>query len=475
MADVDFSSNSDPVATYHNAIARTFQVKAPRATLPEGTAMDADDLQGIKAQYGGQWQNVPESLVSWYGNQGFPGYQLLAMIAQHWLVSKLCRMPAEDATRNGFEITSPGNKEVPEDLINQIKEQDIKYGLIENLVQFVNMGNVFGIRIAIFKVESDDPDYYLKPFNLDGVKPGSYRGIAQVDPYWATPELDMQSVSDPSSIDFYVPTWWRIGGKRYHKSHLMIFRGTEVADVLKPTYFYGGVSIPQKIYERVYASERTANEAPMLALTKRLTTYKMDMAKVVMNPQKAMESLQKFTEFRDNYGVKLIGTEEEMTQSDISLADLDSAIMTQFQLVCAGGECPATKVLGTTPKGFNATGEYDAKSYGQRLESIQEHYLTPFTNRHHDLVIRSDIGGKFSVEIGWKPVDSPTASELAELNNKKAQTDKTLFDTGAIDGVAIQERIINDPDSGYSNVSLSAPDEGDLIDDDEEPGAPTED
>ncbi len=35
-------------------------------------------------------------------------------------------------------------------------------------------------------------------------------------------------------------------------------------------YNYFGVSVPERIYERVYASERTANEAPQLAMTKRL-------------------------------------------------------------------------------------------------------------------------------------------------------------------------------------------------------------
>ena len=128
------------------------------------------------------------------------------------------------------------------------------------------MGRVFGVRIALFVIESEDPDYYVKPFNADGVTPGSYKGISQIDPYWCTPELSQRAASDPTALDFYEPTYWIINGRRVHKSHLVIMRGPDVGDILKPSYLYGGLSVPQLIYERVYAAERTANEAPQLCL-----------------------------------------------------------------------------------------------------------------------------------------------------------------------------------------------------------------
>ena len=80
----------------------------------------------------------------------------------------------------------------------------------------------------------------------------------------------------PDSLTFYEPQYWRVGGKRIHKSHLWISRGDEVADILKPSYLYGGVPVVQQIFERVYAAERTANEAPILALTKRLNIQKAE-------------------------------------------------------------------------------------------------------------------------------------------------------------------------------------------------------
>src|SRR5690606_15493881 len=119
------------------------------------------------------------------------------------------------------------------------------------------------------------------------------------------------------------------------------------------------VSIPQKIAERVYAAERTANEAPMLALTKRTDVIKADMVGGTANYPGLVQRIQEWVFNRDNYGVKILGLDEEMQQFDTSLTDFDQTIMTQYQLVAAASNVPAVKLLGTSPKGFNATGEHE--------------------------------------------------------------------------------------------------------------------
>ena len=118
---------------------------------------------------------------------------------------------------------------------------------------------------------------------------------------------------------------------------------------------------------------------------------------------------------------------------------------------------PVTKLLGTTPKGFNATGEFDESSYHEELESIQRHDLTPMIERHHLLLIRSEIAPKFGIEpfhttIAWNPLDAMTAEELAVYNKTKAETGSILMQSGAIDGYDERERIASDPDSGYNGL-----------------------
>ena len=455
------STHINPYDSFQTAIDERMKQLTKKGFEPfhssqniQGAAMD-NQLNTKSQNQGGN--AIPQQQVFWYASQSFIGFQLCAMLSQQWLIKKCCLMPAKDAVRNGYEITVNDGTDVAPEVLDAIRKKDVEYRLNYNLIQLVDRGRVFGIRVALFHVESDDPEYYYKPFNPDGVMPGSYKGISQIDPYWVTPQLDTEAAGAPGSIHFYEPTWWNIAGKEVHRSHLIIFRTEEVPDIIKPTYIYAGVSIPQKIYERVYAAERTANEAPLLALTKRTDVVKADLSQALANEPGFTARIQNWVFNRDNYGIKIIGEDEEMQQFDTSLADLDAVIMTQYQLVAAAANIPAVKLLGTAPKGFNATGEYEEANYHEELEAIQTHDLTPLIERHHLLLIRSEIAPKFGIEpfttsVAWKPLDAMTGKELAELNRLKAETGRILSESGAIDGYDERERIISDPESGYTGL-----------------------
>ena len=74
-------------------------------------------------------------------------------------------------------------KNLEAEVSQAITNWDEEFGINNQLIQFYKKSAIFGIRIAIFKVKSKDKKYYEKPFNIDGITPGSYEGIVQVDPY----------------------------------------------------------------------------------------------------------------------------------------------------------------------------------------------------------------------------------------------------------------------------------------------------
>lgn len=399
---------------------------------------------------------APDSQFLWYSAQGFIGYQVAAIMVQHWLVDKCCLMPARDAVRVGYDVSISGEHDRADEIVEAFKKQDKRYGINKAMTEFIHMGRVYGVRVAIFRVESSDPDYYAKPFNPDGVTPGSYKGISQIDPIWCVPELTSASVEDPANMRFYQPEFYVVGGQRYHRSHLCVYVPFPVADSLKPAYQYGGPSLPQRIYERVYAAERTANEAPQLAMTKRTVVMKTDANAFWSNITNSLQRLFDWSVNRDNYGVMTIDKEsEDIVQHDTSLTDLDAVIMTQYQIVAAIAEVPATKLLSTQPKGFNSTGDYEAESYRQTLESIQCNDLQPLLDKHHKMVWLSEIKPKLGItedlefETTWRPLDSPTAAEWAAINLQKAQTAQIYAGMGAIDGEDVRQQLRQDKDSDF--------------------------
>lgn len=407
-----------------------------------------------------QQSNISDTLAMWFASQSFIGHQFAAILAQQWLINKACTMPARDAIRQGFDVVAVDGDDIPPEATKIFRRFDRQYRLNWNLEQFVRMGRIFGVRVVLFKVESTDPEYYEKPFNPDGVTSGSYKGMVQIDPYWMAPMLDQNAAASPDTQHFYEPTYWQINGKRYHRTHLVIYRHGDLPDLLKPQYLYGGIPVPQLIMERVYAAERVANEAPQLAQTKRTTVWQTDMSAFMAKGASGVQALLDWVSYRDNYGVKLGDKEaDQFGQFDTSLADLDAVIMTQYQIVAAAANVPATKLLGTTPKGFNSTGDYEEASYHEELESLQTHDLTPLIERHHLLVMRSAIVPKLGIEpiettAQWRPLDSPTAKEQADTNLSKAQAGAALVSSGAISSEDERKRIALDPTSGYHGIGL---------------------
>lgn len=420
-----------------------------------------DNCEAAFDPYGGVAPEMPDAMMGWFSQTAFFGYQTSAMLSQNWLIDKACTMPARDAIRHGFDMTFTGvAEEDAGELEAEVERLNKEYGLHAAMAEFVRMGRVFGIRLALFKVRSNLAGYYENPFNIDSVKPGQYEGIVQIDPYWLVPEMDMSNAADPAAANFYMPEFYRIGGVRYHRSHFAIFIPSPVPDVLKPQYQYGGVSVPQRIVERVYAAERTANEAPQLAMSKRLDVLKTSLSAVMGNSEGFVQSLRQFAFYRDNFGTKVVDTEDDYQRLDTALTDLDVTIMTQYQLVAAAANVPATKLLGTTPKGFNSSGEYEESSYHEELETIQKNDLTPLVERHIALLRVSALEDKYAIDaeefgvtIHWHPVDSPTAKEYAEIALINAQADVALTQAGAIDGMDVRERLRADKRGGYTDLA----------------------
>lgn len=431
----------------------------PRLPRPVGAMDSADDGVNFKETFADSQPNISDLLFMWYAAQSFIGYQMAGILAQHWLIDKVCRMPGRDAIQQGYKIVSGDDNTLTPKMLRAIEKANKRMRVDLSMEEFIGTGRVFGVRIAFFKIRHADPLYYEKPFNADSITPGSYEGIVQCDPYWCSPMLDGAAASKADSIGFYEPTWWQINGKRYHKSHLIIFRNSQLVDVLKPVYQYGGIPVPQQIMERIYASERTANEAPLLAMTKRTTIFKTDIAAAYANKEEFDQKVLDWVERRDNQQIKVIDKEaDEVEMTDTSLADLDAVIMTNYQLVAAAGRIPATKLMGTSPKGFGASGEYEETTYHQELSSFQKHDLTPFLDRHHLCLMRSEIMPMFGmrapmeIDVNWNPLDTPTDKEQSEINLANAQAAEIYFNMGVTDAYSEQARLRANPDSGYASL-----------------------
>ena len=402
----------------------------------------------------------PKDIVfSFFAKFGYIGWQICSVLAQHWLISNACSISNKDCLRNGWnnifvdkksnEMSEEEKDKAQETLTKLFDVEQQKFKLNEKLLKWAYFYNVFGTSFILPKIDGVE---YDKPYNADGIKKGSFKGLAVIEPYWMIPEFDYETMTDPTNINYFEPEYYRTSnGMKIHRSHLIVGRRKFVSDILKPSYYYGGISLAQEIYERVYASEKCANEAPLLLLTKRLNVYKVKLKDLIMNPAKYKEIAETLTTMRDNQGILFADHDDEIGQIDTGLGDLDQVIMKQYQLVSAIARIPVDKLFETNPTGgLSASGDYNIKNYNQDLNTLQNDLFRPAIDRINEIVLRSEFDLKDRVSIVFNPTDNPTEKEIADLNSQKAQAMSIYLQNNVITSEEARQMLVNDKMSGYS-------------------------
>lgn len=418
-------------------------------------------------------QPLNDIIYTHFATKGFIGFQACAILTQNWLINKACLLPTKDAIRPDYVLsykTKTDSEEVDnEDFLVDIKtlsDDKHKFNIKEVARVFAEKKRQFGQSLAYPIIEGVN---YSEPFNIDAIKPDSYKGMTVVDPVWYNVELDAEAISNPVSLRFFKPTYFELpDGTKVHYSWALFGVNGEVPDILKSTYRFGGYPIPQLIYERAYAAEKVANEAPMLAQSKRLLVADINVASYLTNTSETIEKLKAMAQFRDNWGVMTKRPGDNVQQIDTSLTDLDEVIMTQYQLTAAAAGITATKLLETQPKGFNSTGDYEDDQYKLTLTSMQEDDYVPLLEMHYACLAKSKYGMSKEFNIHFEEIDTPTEKERAEINEINSRTYATYVNAGVISPDEVREKLVEDEDSGFNTLTGEIP-EDDIEFGEEEP------
>lgn len=407
-------------------------------------------------------------------NDYFIGWNACAVLKQNWLIDRAITIPAGDAIAPGFKLayadtdTADSNKDGFISEAEQAKREQFLKDCLSgidscNIRQICRKAEetkkTFGYALVVPVVDGADRS---KPFNPDGIKKSSYKGMTVIEPMWIAPRFG-EGGYNPASGNFYEPEWYVVAGnEKIHKSWCIKLTNSAVPDILKPVYYYGGVPLTQQIFKRVYCAETVANEAPQLAMTKRLLSVEGEVVNAVANPEMFQKQMELFTECRDNFGVVMSERGSNLHQIDTTLTDFDQLIMTQYQLVASIAQMPVTKLLKVQVKGFDSAGNYEMDDYIMALVEIQNNDYTPIIKRHLECFTRSEYGKETNLDILWNAIDTPTEKESAEIREINARRDNILIAAGIISADEARDRLRNDEDGQYTAL----PAEDDLTDED---------
>lgn len=385
----------------------------------------------------GRGTSVDKSSHNFWHFNPMPAGQIAAAYRGSWLMRKVIDIPAQDMTRAGRDW------DANEADIEKVEAEEVRLGLWAKLLEAVTLGRLGGG--AIVMGLGDDASQPL-PANI---RPGGLQYLTVLS-RWQLTLADMDT--DPASPLFGQPAYFMLAGTRsqtiIHPSRVICFKGQSVPSIQNAPWAdtFWGDSIVQGVNEAVSNALTASGGFAALIDEAKLDIYKFDQLIETL----AREGGQAMIEQRigltntgkSTHRAIALDKEDEWDQRQVTWAGMPDVIKTYYSIVAGAADIPATRLLGKSADGLNATGEGDERNYNAMIAAKQEMDLRPNLFAL-DAVLLPSAGVKPGAVWKFSPLGTLSEKDEADIENKEADTVSKLVVTGLIPETAMAKVVQN--------------------------------
>lgn len=392
----------------------------------------------------------------------FIGYAMLSNVSQEALIRAGVETIADEMTRSLVEFTyddDDGNdSKKKEELITAMNTQAAKYRLTEIFNDALVKDGLFGGCLIYIDMGDLDEDEAMEPliFDRKTFKKGSFRGFKVIEPINIYPGT--YNTNDPTSKDYFKPTFWYILGKRYHASRFIYIASNEAPLLLKPAYNFFGIPRAQLALD--YVAQFVANRESAQELLNKfsLTCWKTNMAQVLQGASTSdlMKRAKLFNKMKHNSGVMLLDKEsEDMVQINTPLAGVRDIVEMSLGLLTAVWRIPKIKYIGEGEGGLNASSKEQMRSFYDFILSQKKKVLT----QPMEIVLKIfqlNLGYDVNEALGFMfpAMVEMDEADRANLNKMEADRDNIYLANGVLSQEEVRQRLSLDKNSGYSMIDI---------------------
>ena len=427
--DADWQSikanTQSPSISYDLSIPTRFNDERVNAVHNEWAKSFADSWVNSTANIGANNAIVN---LSQFINARLP-YAECAFLANDTIINNALSKISNEILRKGGEIKiddfNGDSTEIVKALESRLKELNFWQVLNKAIVTSLTYGGAL-----IFVDTNTDAENLDKPLYATATlaQNNKIQHLRVIEPYLCG-AIEVNT-SNPLNKDFMRPSKWFVsGGGTIDKTRLLSLAIYQAPDMLKPLYNYLGISLCQFMRDYVMSADVSRQALSDIFLRFRTIIIQSDLPKI--NAQNAVDRVAVINKQRNNAGTLLLTNDEKYYETITPLSGLDKLIAQMQENIAVSARMPAVKLLGLTPSGFNATGDFDLKSYYDEIMSLQNAIIKPFIDkimRYLALEIGFDLYPSFEFE----PLNSETALNEAQINSTEANTINTLIQAGVI-------------------------------------------
>lgn len=401
--------------------------------------------------------------------------ELEAMFRDDWIAKKIVKIPAYDMVRNWRQWMADDAD------IEALEEWESALDIAGKLQKALVWARLYG-GAALIIDDGGSPSQEIRPESfaqgrLKQIQVASRKRLKIPD------GLE----SNPRSAYFGQPKVYRTqfpGSPQIdiHPSRVIPIFGELAPDTDDVEDFWGD-SILRACYDAVSHAAKSAHGFAQLIDEAKVDIVSVsNLASKLSTEASSTQTINRWRLFGQNKSLNGVGLTdkdtEEYTQKQISFDGHDRLIMAFLLIVCGAADVPATRMLGQSPNGLNATGESDLTNYYNAIEGRQRSDLGQVMQRLDAFLLAHVFGKKpDGIWYEWRPLWTPTPTVKADLAKKYAEVAQIYSNSAIVNREALQAGVesllVNEGtfpgfEKAIETAEKQKPDEDEILPGDEE-------
>ncbi|WP_343620855.1 DUF1073 domain-containing protein [Acinetobacter proteolyticus] len=355
-------------------------------------------------------------------------------VYQDWLAKKIVNRPVLDMLRAGWYFTG-----LEDGQILKISDEIKRLRLVDRLAKLLIWSRLYGRSYLVFGLADGlqlDQPFELEKLRLGGLQFFTVLKKSKVQPLnqeYVPLEL---SAGEPEQPMYYQISNGNGTQSKIHHSRVMCVKhGDE------------GESLLLAIYYTLRNYVATNSGAASLVHEAKVDVIRTPdlMTKIIDRTKDMMERFGAAALLKSINGMLVIDKDEEYESKSYSFGGLPELMREFGQQTAGAADMPYTLLFGQTTSGLNNSGEFDLRSYYDRVNTEQNWTLRPILERTFPIIFKSLFGAipagfNFVFYPLWQ-LDVKTRSEVEKNNTER---DIKYLEKGIITEAMIAKQLQQD-------------------------------
>lgn len=425
-------------------------------TPPASSALQMDTLFNLVT---GMGTDRDKSTHASFGFTGADKAQLDAAYRSDWISRKVVDIPAYDATREWR--TWQAEKQD----ITSLTDLEKALGVQRKTQMALQRARLYGGSALIMGVnDGRDPK---EPLDLENIGKDTFKWLhvvsrheiqsGQIDwniqsPYFGQPAfytrtLQVQTVTAASKeqqaeAQAEAKRFASGGQLQIHPSRIIRFTGLECPEMNMADGW--GDSVLQLCRDAIVQLGTVASSLAALVQEAKIDIVKIpELSERMSNKEYEKKLTDRFalaSMLKSIYSVLLLDKEEEWERVEQTFTGMPEIMQQFMMMVCGAADIPATRFMGQSPQGMNATGDSDTRNYYDRVSTDQETTITPALDPLDVVLQRSALGTiPDGLYYEWNPLWQMDDQQKADIETKRAAVVAQDVTMGLIDPMVLQK------------------------------------